>query len=142
MGGWAYRFRWQIWNLPTTCGCGMPMSVDHALISHKGGYPSIRHNEICDLSAALLSEVCSNTSTEPGHCHSVARTWTMRQQIVIKKPGLTSRLLDFGEQDRMHLSTSGIFTQTHHPITTNLSAVSTANTRKKKRGAMVNVPEK
>ena len=60
------RYGWQIQNLPTHCDCGMSMSVDHALICHKGGYPSIRHNEIRDLSAALLSEVCSSTSIEPG----------------------------------------------------------------------------
>ena len=31
----------------------------------KGGYPSIRHNEIRDLSANLMSEVCNNVSIEP-----------------------------------------------------------------------------
>ena len=31
----------------------------------KGGYPSIRHNEIRDLTANLLSEVCNNVCTEP-----------------------------------------------------------------------------
>ena len=30
-----------------------------------GGYPAIRHNEIRDLTASLLSEVCHNVSTEP-----------------------------------------------------------------------------
>ncbi len=31
----------------------------------KGGFPSIRHNEIRDLTADLLSEVCNNVCTEP-----------------------------------------------------------------------------
>ena len=31
----------------------------------KGGYPSVRHNEIRGLTASLLSEVCHNVSTEP-----------------------------------------------------------------------------
>ena len=30
-----------------------------------GGYPSIRHNEIRDLTAELLSEVCHSVSIEP-----------------------------------------------------------------------------
>ena len=30
-----------------------------------GGYPSIRHNEIRDLTAELLSEVCHSVSVEP-----------------------------------------------------------------------------
>ena len=31
----------------------------------KGGFPSIRHNEIRDLTANLLSEVCNDVCTEP-----------------------------------------------------------------------------
>jgi len=30
-----------------------------------GGFPSIRHNEIRDLTASLLSEVCSDVGVEP-----------------------------------------------------------------------------
>ena len=33
---------------------------------HKGGFPTLRHNEIRDLSAHLLREVCPNTGIEPG----------------------------------------------------------------------------
>ena len=38
---------------------------DQALSCSRGGFPSIRHNEIRDLTADLLSEVCHNVSTEP-----------------------------------------------------------------------------
>ena len=41
------------------------MSVDHALVCHKGGYTIFRHNSVWDLTETLLSEVCHNTSTEP-----------------------------------------------------------------------------
>ena len=30
-----------------------------------GGFPTIRHNEVRDLTARLLSEVCHNVTTEP-----------------------------------------------------------------------------
>ena len=40
-------------------------SVEHALSCPKGGLPSIRHNEMRDLMATLLTEVCSQVSTEP-----------------------------------------------------------------------------
>ena len=33
---------------------------------HKGGLPTLRHNEIRDLAAELLREVCHNVSVEPG----------------------------------------------------------------------------
>ena len=39
--------------------------MNHALSCPKGGFPSICHNEIRDLTANLLSEVCHNVLTEP-----------------------------------------------------------------------------
>ena len=39
--------------------------VDHALSCSQGGYPSLRHNELRDLTAHLLSETCPNVSTKP-----------------------------------------------------------------------------
>ena len=60
------RYGWSIQNLPAICGCGQSLTVDHAFVCHKGGYPSLRHNEIRDLTAALLHEVCPNTRIEPG----------------------------------------------------------------------------
>ena len=41
------------------------MSVEHALSCPFGGFPSIRHNELHDITAALLSEVCHNVSVKP-----------------------------------------------------------------------------
>ena len=43
-----------------------PVSVQHALSCTKGGFPTFRHNEVKDLRASLLTEVCSNVSVEPG----------------------------------------------------------------------------
>ena len=39
--------------------------MEHALSCPKGGFPSIRHNEIWDLTANLLTEVCSDVCIEP-----------------------------------------------------------------------------
>ena len=39
--------------------------MEHALSCPKGGFPSIRHNEIRDLTANLLTEVCSDVCIEP-----------------------------------------------------------------------------
>ena len=35
------------------------------MICHMGGFPTIRHNEIRDITASLLTEVCNNVATEP-----------------------------------------------------------------------------
>ena len=50
---------------PSTCACGTKFSIEHALSCPKGGFPSIQHNEIRDLTADLLTEVCSHVCIEP-----------------------------------------------------------------------------
>jgi hypothetical protein len=39
--------------------------VEHALSCSYGGFPSIRHNELRDITAELMSEVCHNVGAEP-----------------------------------------------------------------------------
>ena len=55
----ALRYGWSPANAPQNCACGTHFSVEHVLSCPKGGYPSIRHNEIRDLTAAMCM------STEP-----------------------------------------------------------------------------
>ena len=52
-------------NLPSRCVCGEPYNEVHALNCPRGGFISVRHNEIRDLTAELLNEVCNDVSTEP-----------------------------------------------------------------------------
>ena len=52
--------------LPSHCVCGQRLTVEHALSCSRGGFPSIRHNEIRDLTAELMSEVCYGVGIEPG----------------------------------------------------------------------------
>ncbi len=61
----SLRYGWTPKKLPSKCACGSSLTVEHALSCAKGGFPSIRHNEIRDLTADLLSEVCNNVCTEP-----------------------------------------------------------------------------
>ena len=61
----ALRYGWPPLRTPTLCACGASFSVDHVLSCPKGGLPSLRHNEIRDLTATLLTEVCSQVCTEP-----------------------------------------------------------------------------
>ena len=60
------RYGWPCKDLPSQCKCGNQPSVDHLLSCPMGGYPSLRHNEIRDITASFLSEVCRNVSIEPG----------------------------------------------------------------------------
>ena len=61
----ALRYGWPLHNSPATCSCGSHFTVEHALSCPKGGYPSIRHNEIRDFTANLMTEVCHNVAIEP-----------------------------------------------------------------------------
>ena len=59
------RYGWQPPLLPAHCVCGKQFSVEHALSCPCGGFPSIRHNEIRDITAHLMSDVCHNVGIEP-----------------------------------------------------------------------------
>ena len=61
----ALRYHWLPSACPTSCACGHSFTIEHALSCPKGGFPSLRHNEVRDLTAFLLSEVCNNVVTEP-----------------------------------------------------------------------------
>ena len=57
--GWPIRFRAE------KCLCGAKFEPDHQMICRQGGYVSLRHNELRDLTASLMRKVCSDVSTEP-----------------------------------------------------------------------------
>jgi len=59
------RYDWSLLNVPRHCHCGKIFSVDHAMICPTGGIPTLHHNEICNFTASLLSEVCHNVAIEP-----------------------------------------------------------------------------
>ena len=61
----ALRYGWDPPNTPSHCICWKSFTVEHALSCPFGGYPTLRHNEIRNLAANLLSEVCHNVTIEP-----------------------------------------------------------------------------
>ena len=60
----SLRYGWQPSLLPATCACGRSFTVDHALNCPTGGFPTLRHNEIWDFTANLISEVCHDVCVE------------------------------------------------------------------------------
>ena len=59
------RYGWQISRLRTNCECGANFDIDHALSCKKGGFISLRHNKLRNVTASLLSEVCKDVAIEP-----------------------------------------------------------------------------
>ena len=61
----ALRYGWAPTKTPTHCACGATFAVDHLLSCPREGFPSLRHNEVRDLTARLLTEVCNDVQVEP-----------------------------------------------------------------------------
>ena len=55
------RYGWRPSYLPSHCVCGQNFSISCS----RGGFTFIRHNEIRDITADLLKEVCHCVGTEP-----------------------------------------------------------------------------
>ena len=59
------RYGWRPPHLPSNCVCGKQYTIEHALSCACGGLPSIRHNELRDITAQLLTETCHGVGIEP-----------------------------------------------------------------------------
>jgi len=59
------RYGWESSRMPSHCVCSCKFLVELALSCPWGALPSIRHNDIRDLTADLLTEVCPNVTVEP-----------------------------------------------------------------------------
>ena len=59
------RYGINLRNLPTHCVCGNKFTVSHALSCPKGGFISLRHNELRDFTANLLAECHKDVRIEP-----------------------------------------------------------------------------
>ena len=59
------RYGWTPSYLPSHSVCDKDFTIEHALSCMRGGFPSIRHNEICDVTAHFLSDVCHDVMIEP-----------------------------------------------------------------------------
>ena len=59
------RYGWEPTGLPNNCVCGKSFTVDHCLSCAHGGYTIMRHNELRNITATLLQEVCYDVKVEP-----------------------------------------------------------------------------
>ena len=76
------RYGFQLENLPTKCVCGEAFNEVHALNCSRGGFLMIRHNDIRDLTAEFLSEVCHDVATEPRLTPLTGEQFVLRSNTV------------------------------------------------------------
>lgn len=60
----ALHYGWQPSYCPSSCACGSKFSVEHTLSCPKDSFPTICHNEVRDLAANLMTEVCHDFCVE------------------------------------------------------------------------------
>ena len=61
-------YGWTSPNIPGHhCVCGESFSPDYAMVCHHGGLTFVHHNELRDVTAEWLGDVCHDVVTEPLH---------------------------------------------------------------------------
>ena len=96
------RYGWDHPHLPKTCVCGENFSVSHALNCPCGGLPSLRHNELRDITASLMKHVCPQVTTEP--CLQPLSGETLEPQSAIKDDNARSDIRAEGFWNSTHQS--------------------------------------
>ena len=61
----ALRYGWPVEGLPQRCHCGLPFDTNHAMNCKTGGLICNRHDEVRDITAQMLREVCRDVRVEP-----------------------------------------------------------------------------
>ena len=112
----ALHYGWLPLQAPIHCACGTSFSVEHALSCPKGGLPSIRHNETRDLTATLLTEICSQVATEP-ELQPVSQEFSLSTANVQDGARLNIVMNGFGGEGQcMPLLMSVFLIHLHHPL--------------------------
>ena len=105
------------------------------MICPKGGFPTIRHNEIHDLTASLLTNVCHNVATEPGLPLS-GELVTSRSAITTNEARLDIRVRGFWSTAQDACFDVRVF---HPHATSNGSGPTSRSMRPSRNVPMVNV---
>ena len=96
------RYGWSIANLRTTCACGSIYTIEHSMSCKKGGFINIRCNDVRDLTAKLLSEVCHDVQVEPTLLSLTGEWMEHRNAIEVKEARSDIRVRGFwirGQQE-------------------------------------------
>ena len=59
------RYGWILARLPSNWECGRKFDIQHALSGKKGGFISLRHNHLRNITATMLKELCKDIRVGP-----------------------------------------------------------------------------
>ena len=80
--------------------CSKSFSVERALSCSHGGFPTIQHNEIRDITAYLMSDVCHNVGIEPSLQNVTSETMSNRTANIEEGACLDIKAQGFWGNDR------------------------------------------
>ena len=63
----SIRYRWTPKRLPTNYARGKKFNIYHALTCMEGGFIHRRHDEVRNIFAEMLQQVCNDVAVEPHH---------------------------------------------------------------------------
>ena len=95
------RYGWILTRLPTNCESGTKFDIQHALSCKKGGFISLRHNHLRNITATLLKEVCKDIRVEP-QLQQLTGEILHTLQLLVMKQDWTYVQEVFGKQVRWH----------------------------------------
>ena len=89
------RYGFPLQRLPATCECGHTYNIEHALSCKKGGFISLRHNELRNTIASLLSQICKDVTIEPSLTKTTGESFSEKTAIVGDEARLDIRARGF-----------------------------------------------
>ena len=98
------RYGWEPINIPLTCACGQSFDLTHAVHCEKGGYIHMRHDEIRDTFANLMSEVCYDVEIEPKLQSLQGESFVNNSTTTDEDARLDEKQTDYGAQGLAELS--------------------------------------
>ena len=81
------RYNKTINDLPSKSPCGQAFSPEHAMSGKKGSFVHVRHDEIRDIQATLLKEICNDVK-ESHTCNLLLEKYSLDQQTLEMKQDL------------------------------------------------------
>ncbi|XP_047481191.1 uncharacterized protein LOC125033589 [Penaeus chinensis] len=74
----ALRYGWPIEDLHQHCTCGSAFDPNHAMTCKTGGFVCMRHDEVRDVTAQMLGEVCRDVRIEPPLIPTEGRNFSLQ----------------------------------------------------------------
>ena len=133
------RYKWPLDRIPSQRICGASFDITHALSCKKGGFMTLRHNEVRDITSDLLDEVCVDVRKEP-ILQEVSNEDIPQKVNKSKEARLDNNALNFWTTDQrafLDVKIFNLFAQRHSKIAVEKCFRANENEKKRSYGNRV-----